>query len=319
MKTGINYPWAAFDGRSNYGCDFGVNVWSSHTGVSANAGEVARDFDAMSSRGLETVRWFVFTDGRGGIRLDSDGLAAGFASGFVDDMDAAIEIAHARGMQLCLVLFDYLWMNGVMLEGSTYAPAPEALSSSEGQARLFGNVIDPFLDRYGAATSLHSIDVINEPDWVTEGLEFNRPWWKPGRGSTGPFSKRELQALVSGVASRVHARSSALVTVGGARVKYASGWDDPAYGLDFIQLHSYPDVRHPRRDRSLIGHASADLGVSKPVLIGEFPANGDRQHPDDHHPPAFSASDYFDLARDGGYMGAWPWSFKGHDAFGGLV
>lgn len=317
MKTGVNYPWTSFQGRSNYGCDFGANVWGSHTGVSAHPDEVARDFDAIASMDFEVVRWFVFTDGRGGIRFDSERRPEGFAGGFIEDMDAVFEIASARNIALCLVLFDYLWMNGATLEGSNYAPVPEMLSSPEAQARLFGTVLDPFLDRYGASTALNSIDVINEPDWVTEGLEFRRPWWQPS-GSTRPFSKGELRALVSGVASRVHARSSALVTVGGARVKHASEWDDAAYGLDFIQVHSYPDVRHPGRDRSLIGKPAADLGVSKPVLIGEFPANGDRQHPEDHHPPPFSASDYFDLARDGGYLGAWPWSFMGHDDFGGV-
>ena len=188
-------------------------------------------------------------------------------------------------------------------------------SLQEGQERLFGNIIDPLLDCYGASPALHSIDVINEPDWVTDGLEFRQPRWRR-RPSTRPFSKTELRGLVSGVASRVHARSNALVTVGGGRVRHAQEWDDPAYELDIVQVHSYPDVRHPARDRSLIGRACADLAVAKPVLIGEFPANGDRQHPADHQPPAFAADDYFALARDGGYFGAWPWSFKGHDAFG---
>ena len=35
-------------------------------------------------------------------------------------------------------------------------------------------------------------------------------------------------------------------------------------------------------------------------------------------PPAYSLDDYLRLARDGGYLGAWPWSFKGTDAFGAV-
>lgn len=302
VKSGINYPWASFQGRPNYGCDFGVNIWGSHTGVSVNAADVTRDFDGMAAAGFEVARWFVFTDGRGGIRFDSAGLPASFADGFFEDMDAALEIAGARRMQLCLVLFDFLWMKGATLEGSSYAPNPEVLASAEGQARLFDNVIEPFLDRYGAFPALHSIDVINEPDWVTEGLEFHRPWWKriSLKDSPRPFTRRELRALVAGVAARVHARSKALATVGGAKVRNASEWDDPAYGLDFIQVHSYPDARHPHRDRSLAGCPCAELGVSRPVLIGEFPANGGHE-------------EILAAARDGGYLGAWPWSFKGHD------
>ncbi len=101
-------------------------------------------------------------------------------------------------------------------------------------------------------------------------------------------------------------------------MRYADEWDDPAYDLDFIQLHLYVDVRHPRRDRTLIGHRASALGVSKPVVIGEFPANGDAQHPPEARPPPWSMTDYLVFADEGGYVGAWPWSFKGVDGFGGV-
>ena len=39
---------------------------------------------------------------------------------------------------------------------------------------------------------------------------------------------------------------------------------------------------------------------------------------DDHLSPAYTLEDYLSLARDGGYLGAWPWSFKGTDAFGAV-
>src|SRR5688572_4078155 len=48
LIRGINYPWTVFDGRANYGCDFGRNKWNSHTGVSAHAQDVRDDFAAMS-------------------------------------------------------------------------------------------------------------------------------------------------------------------------------------------------------------------------------------------------------------------------------
>ena len=70
---GINYPWTVFEGRANYGCDFGRNIWNSHTGVSAHVAEVRADFDAMAGTGLEVVRWFVFTDGRGGVAWNPAG------------------------------------------------------------------------------------------------------------------------------------------------------------------------------------------------------------------------------------------------------
>jgi len=34
--------------------------------------------------------------------------------------------------------------------------------------------------------------------------------------------------------------------------------------------------------------------------------------------PAHTLADYLALAHDSGYLGAWPWSFKGVDAFGAV-
>ena len=31
MIAGINYPWTVVDGRANYGCDFGRNIWNGHS------------------------------------------------------------------------------------------------------------------------------------------------------------------------------------------------------------------------------------------------------------------------------------------------
>jgi hypothetical protein len=327
--TGINYPWTTVGGKPNYGCDFGVNVWGGHAGVTSHADEVRADFEALSTIGVEVVRWFVFTDGRGGVRWDPTQGLTGLADGFFEDMDAALGFARDAGVQLCLVLFDYLWM----IQRKEYDAAgrhlfttrPEYLATSRGMARVVERLVDPILARYGTSGShaalghsIHSFDVINEPDWVTRGLATNRWRELTSRRRARTFSRAALRRFVGGVADRVHQTSRAKVTVGGGRVRDAGEWDNEAYGLDFVQLHSYPDVRHPRRDRSLVGLPCRSLGLSKPVLIGEFPGNGDRQHPPDHVPPPVSLMDYLNHAREGGYLGAWPWSFKGVDEFGAV-
>ena len=125
----------------------------------------------------------------------------------------------------------------------------------------------------------------------------------------------QLRSCVGAIADRIHRQSRALVTLGGGQVKFAKEWDDAAYGLDFVQVHSYPDVRYQDRDDSVFNRTAADFGLSKPLLIGEFPSDP-RAHPAGHLSPAYTLEDYLRLARDGGYLGAWPWSFKGVDAFG---
>ncbi len=294
---GINYPWTVFEGRANYGCDFGTNIWNSHSGVSTHVDEVRADLAAMSGAGLEVVRWFVFTDGRGGIAWNAEGELTGFADGFVDDLDAAIECASSAGIRLCLVLLDYFWMHD--------AGRRRYLATEAGRSAFLDRLIDPMLERYGHV--VHSFDVINEPDWVTDGLEPNR--------AHEPISLEQLRSFVRATADRIHAQSPALVTVGGGRVKFAAEWDRPELGLDFVQVHSYPEVRYPDRDEALFGRTAASFGLTKPILIGEHPSNP-RVHPADHLSPWYTLDDYLQLAREGGYLGAWPWSFKGGGAFG---
>jgi hypothetical protein len=284
---GINYPWTVFQGRPNYGCDFGRNRWNSHTGITAHLPEVRADFEIMAGAGIEVVRWFVFTDGRGGIASNAAGEITGLDDQFDQDFSAAIDIASVTGVRLCLVLIDFAWLD-----------EPVRRAALESHAFL-DRVLDPLLDRYGTSHAIHSFDLINEPDWRDE------------------WPEAHLRAYTGEASRRIHARSSALVTLGGALVRHAKKWDDPAYGLDFVQVHSYPDVRYPDRDESVFERAASDFGVTKPLLIGECPWHP-RVHPEGHLSPARTLQDYLNLARDGGYLGAWPWSFKGVDAFGAV-
>ena len=301
MIRGINYPWTVFEGRANYGCDFGRNKWNSHTGVSANVSEVRADFEAMAAARFEVVRWFVFTDGRAGITWNGDGDVTGVDTEFFADMDAAFDIVSACGVRLCLVLLDFLWFDDPQRR--------LALLNRRGDSAFLDRVLEPVLDRYGRSPAVHSFDLINEPDWVIAELATDR------HRAAWPLER--LRAFAGLMSSRIRARSPALRTIGGGRVAAVCEWDNDVYDLDFLQLHSYPDVRYPSRDEALFGKTVADLGVSRPVLIGEFPAEP-RHHPPGHLSPSYSVADYMSLAESGGYMGAWPCSFKGTDAFGAI-
>ncbi len=298
---GINYPWTVFDGRANYGCDFGRNKWNSHSGVTAHLPDVRDDFTAMRAAGMDVVRWFMFTDGRGGIEWAPGGEIAGIEPTFFADMDAAIDIATACGIRLCVVLIDFLWFDDPQRR--------LALLDRRGGSTFLDCVLDPFLDRYGGSPAIHSFDLINEPDWVTAGLATD------SRRAVWPLER--LRTFAGLMARRIRARSQALITIGGGRAAAAREWDHPAYDLDFIQVHSYPDVRYPHRDEVLFGKTAAQFNLSKPLLIGECPSHP-RVHPPEHLSPAYTLADYLRLARDGGYLGVWPWSFKGTDAFGAV-
>lgn len=301
MIRGLNYPWTVFDGRANYGCDFGRNRWNSHSGVTAHADDVRADFEAMRDAGVEVARWFVFTDGRSGITWTDAGEIAGLEATFHADMEAALEIASSCGIRLCLALLDFLWFDDPQRR--------LALLDRDDRSAFVDRVIEPFADRYGTAAAIHSFDLINEPDWVIAELatDPNRAAWPVER----------LRLFAGMMSKRIRERSKVPLTIGGGRVASIAEWDHDIYDLDFLQVHSYPDVRYPSPDVDLMGTPVADLEVRRPVLIGEFPADP-RMRPAHHLSPAYSMGDYFAFARRGGYLGAWPWSFKGTDPFGAV-
>ena len=189
----------------------------------------------MAAAGIEVTRWFVFTDGRGGIRWTGDGGIAGLDAEFFDDMDAALEIAASQRRAPVPGAARF-----PVVRRSPAAPRPARSSRC---VAFLDRVIDPFLDRYGKATAIHSFDLINEPDWVIQELATN-----PKR-AVWPLDR--LRTFAGLMSARIRARSPALITLGGGRVAPVREWDHPSYDLDFLQVHSYPGraVSGSRRQR----------------------------------------------------------------------
>ncbi len=158
-----------------------------------------------------------------------------------------------------------------------------------------------------------AFEFMNEPDFVVEE-------WERDLSSrvVRPLRFEILAELVSRLSAMVHRHTTALTTMAAARLHNLWAWDDEALGLDLVQVHSYPDDNHPRRDADVFGMRATSLGVSKPVVLGEFPGNGPQQHPPGACPPPTTLEEYLEFAVDGGYAGAWPWSFSGTDGYGRL-
>jgi hypothetical protein len=329
---GCNYPWSTDGTTIFYGMDFGANLWGSHLGVSTRRAAVARDFERMAWLGFNAARWFVFCDGRAGIVYDDRGLPAGPDPHLFADLDAALEIARDTGIGLDLVLLDHRWMfegvretiadpvTGDLLEARLPDGRAAVLRSQAGRNALLERLLVPLVRRYGArglradlAEQVVAYELMNEPDFVIE--EWERDLSSHVRR---PLLFEDLAELVSRLSDAVHQHSSALTTLGVARLHNLWACDDDALGLDLLQVHSYPDTRHPGREVDLYGRSAASLGVRRGVILGEFPGNGPEQHPPGALPPPTSLEQYLEFALEGGYAGAWPWSFSGTDAYGAL-
>ena len=328
---GCNYPWSTDGTTVFYGMDFGANVWGSHLGVSTRRDEVARDFAEMARLGFTAARWFLFCDGRAGIIYGERGLPEGVDAHLFADLDAALEIAREVGMRLTLVLFDHRLLfagvretiadpvTGGLLVGRLPEGRAAMLLSAAGRDALLAHVLEPIVRRYGRsgdrpdlADSVLAFEFMNEPDFVIEEWERDL-----SRHVARPLPFEVAAELVSRLSDLVHQHSSALSTIAAARLHNLWAWDDDALGLDVLQVHSYPDTRHPERDADVFGSHAATLGVRRRVILGEFPGDPTR-HPDNASPPAWTLGEYLEFAVASGYAGAWPWSFSGTDAYGRL-
>jgi hypothetical protein len=327
---GCNYPWST-DGTSiYYGMDFGANVWGSHAGVSTRRLAVAADFAKMAALGFTVVRWFVFADGRSGIEYNDSGLPAGLDSHLFTDLDTALGIAREVDIRLVLVLLDHRWMfegipdviadplTGALLEARLPDGRAQVLDTHAGREALIRNIIEPLVRRYGVAgeraglgAQILAFEFMNEPDFVVEEWERDLST-RVGR----PLRFEVLGELVSRTSQLVHTHTPALTTMASARLHNLWAWDDEELGVDFVQVHSYPNVNHPARDTDVYGVPASSLGVRKPVVLGEFPGDGLRQHPAGASPPPTTLDEYLEFALSGGYLGAWPWSFSGTDGYG---
>lgn len=315
---GVNYPWSTDGQTAFYGLDFGTNVWGSHLGVTTRRNAVARDFAEMAALGFVVARWFVFCDGRAGMMYDDRGLPAGLDEEFFRDLDAGLGAARDAGMRVDLVLFDHhLAFHGIhhaladpitgdVIEARLPEGRARVLLTQEGHDALFEHAIEPLVKRYGdrgaradLSETIFGFEFMNEPDFIIDEWERDR-----SRRVTRAVPFAALAVSLARFSQLVHACTSAIVTLGGARADNLWAWDADALGLDVLELHAYPDLLHPG-DVDPFATPVRALDVSRDVILGEFRSNA-------------PLDESLERALAGGYAGAWPWSFSGTDSYGRL-
>jgi hypothetical protein len=283
---GINLPWLS------YGHDFGRNAWQPEGGLALP--DRRRRLDALFAwlaRGdAHVVRWFVFCDGRAGLREDEAGRAEGLDDRALVDFAAAVDAAEQYGLRLLPVLLDFHWcLPRTLRDGVRCGGRTQSLSDSASRARLLEHALRPLLARFGGRHGVAAWDLINEPEWVT----FSWRGWDPVHG----VLPDALCAYIEEAAALVHEQTDHPATVG-----LASAASLPlvrGLGLDLYQTHWYDE--HEK---------TAPLAVSpstyvddRPVILGEFPTRGSTRTP----------ADIEAIARRGGYVGALAWSLCASD------
>src|SRR5688500_2891984 len=84
---GANLPWV------HYGIDFGANAWRPEGGMAQQdeRAQIELTFAGLAASGVQCVRWFLFCDGRAGIRFSDGGRPIGLDDFVFRDVDAALE------------------------------------------------------------------------------------------------------------------------------------------------------------------------------------------------------------------------------------
>ncbi len=264
--SGANLPWI------NYGWDLGENPWGgAHGGFSSNGDTLDAGFGFLAGRGVRLVRVFLFCDLRAG--LTQSGNTIEFEPVVYDDMGALLDAARAHGLMLMPVLLDYLVADGVANEnGNTVGERPDLLTTDRD---AFVSLLSEFLATYGNHPSIYAWDVMNEPELA------------------GAVTLVEVGEFIAAVAEAIHENTTHLATTGSFRRDLLLLY--PTLGLDIYQFHHYDYM-----EASLpLDFPVADLGLDKPVLIGEI------------EPTNVAAK--LQTIEDNGYHGALFWSLRAGD------
>ena len=283
---GANLPW------QRYGLDFGANRWQPEGGVAQPGRRAAlrAALESIAARGARTIRWFMLADGRAGLLDEAGGAIEGLDQHVFRDADAALEELDRAGLTVIFVLLDFHWFTpGRLVDGVRLGGRSHAATEAAERRRYLDRVFIPLLARYGTHHAILAWEVVNEPEWVSRSnWSLQRRWRVP---------RNTMRSFIGDAVAAIHGHASQPATVGSASartLRLVQG-----LGLDVYQAHWYDhlDLRAP-----LAGPVS-DLGLDRPVILGEFPTRGSSRSP----------AEIVRSAREAGYAGALAWSALADD------
>ena len=295
---GFNYAW------HHFGADIGgLGQWS-QLGISQNQA-VDTEFGELAAAGVSVLRFWVFPDFRGdGVVFDSMTRPTGLGGTALSDLARLLELAHEHDLYLMLTLFSFDNFHPTRTESGVAIPGIQPLVvDGSARAQLMEQVVRPVAQAVAQSPYADRViawDVINEPEWAMYG-----PSLYGGDEDFDPdpdlqsVTHGEMDAFVADVIAVLREESQALVSVGGAAIKWRHAWSE--VDVDFHHFHIYDWVdQYWPYDRS-----PTDYGLDdKPVVMGEFPAAG------------LARADYATLLSSfyaNGYGGALGWSYSDYE------
>jgi hypothetical protein len=300
FSYGINYAW------KSYAADFGgISGWMK-PGVSGDPDAYAAELNDMAAHGIKVVRWWVWPEfWTDAVSFAADGTPNPLGQKAIDDGLKALELADAAGVRIMLCLFSFDGFRptrdayGIRMTGYR-----DMVVDDDKRAALMTNIVTPFARALQASPyidSLHSWDVINEPEWAISGP--NKYGGTNGGDTFDPndelesVSHDQMEQFIADTIAVLRTETPDVpLSVGSAALKWATAWTQ--LDVDFYQTHIYDWVN----DYWPYDMSPSDFGLDdKPLMMGEYPVEG------------LSAVDHLTLLQSwytNGYAGALGWDYR---------
>ncbi|MBM3266858.1 MAG: hypothetical protein FJZ01_04340 [Candidatus Sericytochromatia bacterium] len=243
------------------------------------------------------VRWWLFGDGRAGIRWAPDGTPLGLDDRVFADMDAALAAARRSGIKITFSVIDFLFVKGKKKPPGEVQTGGHAdvIRDPRKREAFIDNVLTPILERYGRDPAIEAWDLLNEPEWVTFGQRAWNPFTMPWNADMRAFLKAGTDAI--------HRHTNQWATVGLASTRGLGLVRD--LGLDLYHAHWYDG--HDWLGSSL-SRPVKDMRLDRPLILGEFPTTRSKKRP----------AEILDEAKRAGYGGGMLWSVLSDDPVAGF-
>jgi hypothetical protein len=311
--NGVNTPWNKWN---DFGGGFDRLWW-------------INEFKRLRDNGVNAARIWINCDGYGAVTLKADGTFNSVKDSHWTHLDQLFALAQDHGIYIMATLLSFDHFK----TGNFQSDRWRAMIQSEEASKSFvDNYTIPFVNRYKDDPWLWSIDIMNEPEWISATEGNNDP------------ADRILWDNISyflGInAAAIRRNSDILVTVGIASIKYnadGGGFQgnkvsdsylnsltkDAEAKLDFWSPHYYDWVGEWYNIPFYRTPALWRLPNTKPAVIGECSAKGignnwSNKYSANSGIAVNNILNDYENAYNNGWQGVMAWTSNGVDSNGNI-
>lgn len=269
-------------------------------------------FDQAQASGMNTIRWWLHTNGSHSPSFDGNNMTSGLSTYMVEDMKAVLDAAWERNLrvQICLWSFDMMKSDQYKVNINN---TEKLLTEDAALTAYIDNALIPMVNGLEGHPGLMAWEVFNEPEGMTN--EF-------GWSGVGHVPMADIQKVVNRCAGAIHREDpEVLVTSGswafdahtdlGSYTNYytdarliAAGGDNDGT-LDFYNVHYYSWAG---QSRSPFHNAYSHWGLDKPLVVAEYYPNDQEDDPNVTELFGVPFEDLPQKLYETGYAGQLNWS-----------